>query len=112
MNNKNNAVAIGLLKNLVVCLYDLLLLFSILFFLSLPFALYFDNQSFGDNIKSGVTDLKDSIINWIKHDLPQNEQIRNMAVETPENSKLREEYKRNIEICKRCQDKLNTLTNQ
>ena len=50
MNNKNNTVAIGLLKNLVVCLYDLLLLFSILFFLSFPFVLYFDNQSFGDNI--------------------------------------------------------------
>ena len=50
MNNKNNAVTIGFLKNLVVCVYDILLLFSILFFLSFPFVLYFDDQSFGDNI--------------------------------------------------------------
>ena len=46
----NNIVPIGFVKNLIVCTYDLLLLFSILFFLSFPFVIYFDNQSFGDNI--------------------------------------------------------------
>ena len=46
----NNTVPIGFVKNLIVCTYDLLLLFSILFFLSFPFVIYFDNQSFGDNI--------------------------------------------------------------
>ena len=50
MNNKNNTRPIGFLKNLIVCVYDLLLLFSILFFASFPFVIYFDNQSFGDNI--------------------------------------------------------------
>ena len=50
MNNKNDIQPIGLLKNLIVCVYDILLLFSILFFLSFPFVIYFDNQSFGDNI--------------------------------------------------------------
>ena len=48
MNNKT--VPIGFVKNLIVCTYDLLRLFSILFFLSFPFVIYFDNQSFGDNI--------------------------------------------------------------
>ena len=50
MNNKNDIQPIGFLKNLIVCVYDILLLFSILFFLSFPFVIYFDNQSFGDNI--------------------------------------------------------------
>ena len=50
MNNKNDIQPIGFLKNLIVCVYDILLLFSILFFLSFQFVIYFDNQSFGDNI--------------------------------------------------------------
>tara|TARA_Y100000817_G_C16810442_1_gene524022 strand:+ start:918 stop:1316 length:399 start_codon:yes stop_codon:yes gene_type:complete len=50
MKNENNNIPIGLLKTLIVCIYDFLLLFSILFFLSFPFVIYFDNQSFGDNI--------------------------------------------------------------
>ena len=50
MNNKNNIKPVGFLKNLIVCMYDLLLLFSILFFASFPFVIYYDSQSFGDNI--------------------------------------------------------------
>ncbi len=47
---KNDFITIGFLKNIIVCIYDILLLFSILFFLSLPFVVYFNDESFGDNI--------------------------------------------------------------
>tara|TARA_Y100000817_G_C16609026_1_gene434313 strand:- start:173 stop:565 length:393 start_codon:yes stop_codon:yes gene_type:complete len=47
--NKNH-VTIGFIKNIIVCIYDILLLFSILFFMSLPFVIYFNDESFGSNI--------------------------------------------------------------
>lgn len=46
----DNYISIGLIKTLIICLYDILLLFSILFFLSFPFVIIYGDQSFGENI--------------------------------------------------------------
>ena len=41
---------IGFIKNMIICLYDLLLLFSILFFLSLPWITFYGGEAIKGNI--------------------------------------------------------------
>ena len=41
---------IGFLKNMVICLYDLMLLFSILFFMSLPWIMITSGEAITNNI--------------------------------------------------------------
>ena len=41
---------IGLIKSIIICLYDLLLLFSTLFFMSLPWIVFSSGEAITDNI--------------------------------------------------------------
>ena len=41
---------IGFLKNMVICLYDLMLLFSVLFFMSLPWIMISSGEAITNNI--------------------------------------------------------------
>ena len=41
---------IGFIKNIIICIYDLMLLFSVLFFMSLPVILISDGQAIINNI--------------------------------------------------------------
>ena len=41
---------IGFLKNMVICLYDLMLLFSVLFFMSLPWIMIPSGEAIKNNI--------------------------------------------------------------
>ena len=41
---------IGFIKNMIICLYDLMLLFSILFFMSLPWITFSDGEAVKGNI--------------------------------------------------------------
>ena len=41
---------IGFTKNIIVCIYDLLLLFSVLFFFTLPLIVFSDGEGIGKNI--------------------------------------------------------------
>ena len=41
---------IGFLKNMVICLYDLMLLFSVLFFMSLPWIIVTSGDAVTNNI--------------------------------------------------------------
>ncbi len=41
---------IGFLKNMVICLYDLMLLFSVLFFMSLPWIIFTSGDAVTNNI--------------------------------------------------------------
>jgi|TARA_B110000444_G_scaffold243816_1_gene262650 uncharacterized RDD family membrane protein YckC len=41
---------IGFTKNIIVCIYDLLLLFSVLFFFTLPLMVFSDGEGIGKNI--------------------------------------------------------------
>ena len=41
---------IGFTKNIIICIYDLLLLFSILFFFTLPLMIFSDGEGIGGNI--------------------------------------------------------------
>ena len=41
---------IGFLKNMVICLYDLMLLFSVLFFMSLPWIMMTSGEAITNNI--------------------------------------------------------------
>ena len=41
---------IGFTKNIIICIYDLLLLFSILFFFTLPLMIFSDGEGIGKNI--------------------------------------------------------------
>ena len=63
--------SIGFTKNIIICIYDLLLLFSILFFLSLPVIIFSNNELIGQNIFYRIY-LLSIIIGyylwfWIKH---------------------------------------------
>ena len=49
MKNKNYK-NIGFTKNIIICIYDLLLLFSILFFFTLPLMVFSDGEGIGKNI--------------------------------------------------------------
>ena len=49
MENKNYK-NIGFTKNIIVCIYDLLLLFSVLFFFTLPLMVFSDGEGIGKNI--------------------------------------------------------------
>ena len=49
MENKNYK-NIGFTKNIIICIYDLLLLFSILFFFTLPLMIFSDGGGIGGNI--------------------------------------------------------------
>ena len=49
MKNKNYK-NIGFTKNIIICIYDLLLLFSILFFFTLPLMIFSDGEGIGGNI--------------------------------------------------------------
>ena len=49
MENKNYK-NIGFTKNIIICIYDLLLLFSILFFFTLPLMIFSDGEGIGKNI--------------------------------------------------------------
>tara|TARA_B110000858_G_scaffold76993_1_gene89235 strand:+ start:829 stop:1224 length:396 start_codon:yes stop_codon:yes gene_type:complete len=49
MENKNYK-NIGFTKNIIICIYDLLLLFSILFFFTLPLMVFSDGEGIGGNI--------------------------------------------------------------
>ena len=51
MNNKKiNYENIGFIKSMIICLYDLMLLFSILFFMSLPWIMFSDGAVIKGNI--------------------------------------------------------------
>lgn len=41
---------IGFTKNIIICIYDLLLLFSILFFFSIPLLIFSNGEAIGQNI--------------------------------------------------------------
>ena len=41
---------IGFIKNIIICIYDLLLLFSALFFFTLPLLIFSNGEGIGDNI--------------------------------------------------------------
>jgi len=41
---------IGFIKNIIICIYDLMLLFSILFFLSLPLVSFTSGEVISNNI--------------------------------------------------------------
>ena len=49
-NSKFKYENIGLIKSIVICLYDLLLLFSTLFFMSLPWIVFSSGEAITDNI--------------------------------------------------------------
>ena len=49
MENKNYK-NIGFTKNIIICIYDLLLLFSILFFFTLPLTIFSNGEGIGQNI--------------------------------------------------------------
>ena len=49
MENKNYK-NIGFTKNIIICIYDLLLLFSILFFFTLPLMIFSNGEGIGQNI--------------------------------------------------------------
>ena len=49
-NSKTNYENIGFIKSMIICLYDLMLLFSILFFMSLPWITFFDGEAIKGNI--------------------------------------------------------------
>jgi uncharacterized RDD family membrane protein YckC len=49
MKNKNYK-NIGFTKNIIICIYDLLLLFSILFFFTLPLMIFSNGEGIGQNI--------------------------------------------------------------
>ena len=49
MKNKNYK-NIGFIKNIIICIYDLLLLFSILFFFTLPLMIFSNGEGIGQNI--------------------------------------------------------------
>ena len=49
MENKNYK-NIGFTKNIIICVYDLLLLFSILFFFTLPLMIFSNGEEIGQNI--------------------------------------------------------------
>ena len=70
MKNKNYK-NIGFTKNIIICIYDLLLLFSILFFFTLPLMVFSDGEGIGKNIFYRLYLLFIIIIYylwfWIKH---------------------------------------------
>lgn len=45
-----NYINIGFIKNIIICIYDLMLLFSVLFFMSLPVIVISDGQAIINNI--------------------------------------------------------------
>ena len=45
-----NYINIGFIKNIIICIYDLMLLFSVLFFMSLPIILISDGQAIINNV--------------------------------------------------------------
>ena len=47
---KINYINIGFIKNIIICIYDLLLLFSILFFFTLPLMIFSNGEGIGQNI--------------------------------------------------------------
>ena len=49
MENKNYK-NIGFTKNIIICIYDLLLLFSVLFFFTLPLMMFSDGEGIKQNI--------------------------------------------------------------
>ena len=49
MENKNYK-NIGFTKNIIICIYDLLLLFSVLFFFTLPLMIFSDGEEIRQNI--------------------------------------------------------------
>ena len=47
---KINYINIGFIKNIIICIYDLLLLFSTLFFFTLPLMVFSNGEGIGQNI--------------------------------------------------------------
>ena len=47
---KINYINIGFIKNIIICIYDLLLLFSVLFFFTLPLMIFSNGEGIGQNI--------------------------------------------------------------
>ncbi|MDG2106439.1 MAG: RDD family protein [Gammaproteobacteria bacterium] len=47
---KINYINIGFTKNIIICIYDLLLLFSVLFFFTLPLMIFSNGEGIGQNI--------------------------------------------------------------
>ena len=47
---KINYINIGFTKNIIICIYDLLLLFSTLFFFTLPLMVFSNGEGIGQNI--------------------------------------------------------------
>ena len=70
MKNKNYK-NIGFIKNIIICIYDLLLLFSILFFFTLPLMIFSNGEGIGQNIFYRLYILSIIIAYylwfWIKH---------------------------------------------
>ena len=51
MNTSDKSyINIGFIKNIIICIYDLMLLFSVLFFMSLPVIVISDGQAIINNI--------------------------------------------------------------
>ena len=48
--NDINYINVGFIKSILVCIYDLMLLFSVLFFMSLPVLLFSDGQAIINSI--------------------------------------------------------------
>ena len=48
INNKYKKI--GFIKNIIICIYDLMLLFSVLFFMSLPWVIFTSGEAITGNI--------------------------------------------------------------
>lgn len=48
INNKYEKI--GFIKNIIICIYDLMLLFSVLFFMSLPWVIFTNGEAITGNI--------------------------------------------------------------
>lgn len=48
INNKYEKI--GFIKNIIICIYDLMLLFSVLFFMSLPWVIFTSGEAITGNI--------------------------------------------------------------
>ena len=50
MNMVNKYEKVGFIKNIIICIYDLMLLFSVLFFMSLPWVIVTNGEAVAGNI--------------------------------------------------------------
>ena len=50
MNMVNKYEKVGFIKNIIICIYDIMLLFSVLFFMSLPWVIVTNGEAVAGNI--------------------------------------------------------------